>query len=167
MPAASAARSRRPTPGAASRSRTRSAGAHSFLFDPTHQPTSYPVSLDKPYRHLFPELEDPTRRASDQTVCSLVADVVIAGQGRYRNEPVGAVVLQGDEQPELGDAADAGGKQADRSGEKRRAVAFDCSPFGSGRTPLGRRDMFADRCQLMTVGVGRHCAEAEIAPRPV
>src|SRR5260370_34866253 len=110
------------------------------LLDPEYQPTADPICLDEPYRDLVSETEGPPGPPPYQPLRSFVTLVIIVGQCRNRDEPVRAARRQGDEQAELGDGTDAAAKHlADRSGEKRRAVALDCRALGGSGAPLGHR----------------------------
>ena len=112
------------------------------------------LRFDQAHQNLLAEPVDPAGIAPDQSLGSLVADIIIAGQRRYRDQPVGAVFAQFHEQPEARDPADVGGEEAaDRSGEKGRPIALDGGPLGFGGTPFGRRDVRRDRFQPVTGGV--------------
>src|SRR5216684_4201579 len=80
------------------------------LLDAEYEPAADSVGLDKPYRDFVSEAEGPTRPPSHQPLRSFVTVVVIAGQCRDRDEPIGSARRQGDEQAELGDASDAADK---------------------------------------------------------
>src|SRR5207245_8959386 len=90
----------------------RAARGGSLFFDPEDQAAADPVGFDEAHQNLLAEPVNPAGTASDPALGSLVADVIIARQGRYRDQPVGAVFPQSHEQPETCDPADVGGEEA-------------------------------------------------------
>ena len=117
------------------------------------QAAADPVGLDEAHQHLRAEPVDPAGIAPDQSPGCLVADIIVARQGRYRDQPVGAIFPQFHEQPETRDPADVGVEEAaDRSGEKGRPVALDGGALGVGGTPFGCRDVYRNRFELVTAG---------------
>src|SRR5690348_11804424 len=83
--------------------------ALSFFLDAEYQPPANSVCLGQPHRHFIAEPVNTTGSPPCQSVSSLVLAVIITRQRRYGNEPVGAGLLQRNEKPEIGNAADAGG----------------------------------------------------------
>src|SRR6266851_1695210 len=76
--------------------------------------------------------------------------VIIRRQARYRNEPVGAALRQGDEEPERGDPGDPPSEhRTDRAAEQARAIAVERGAFGRSGAPLGRRDVLGDGGQSL------------------
>src|ERR1700719_4972936 len=112
-------------PGLPTSAGRRAAGGRSFFLDAEDQTAADAVGLDEAHQHLRAEPVDPAGTAPDQSLGSLVADIIVAGQRRYRDQRVGTVFPQFHEEPETRDPADVGGEEAaDRFGEKGRAVAF-------------------------------------------
>jgi len=56
----------------------------------------------------------------------------------------------------------AGKDAADRSGEERCAITLDCGAFSCSCAALGRRDMFCDGRQLVTVRARRQRPRAAV-----
>ena len=139
MATVSAARTRWPLRSLTPCSPAAGTEALSVILDAKHQPAADAVRFDKPHGDFISEPIDTTGRSPRQLVPSLVSAVIIAWQGRYRNEPVGSGLLQRNEKPEIGNAADAGGKDvAHPPSEECRTVPIDSGPLGSRRAPLGR-----------------------------
>src|SRR6516164_1594428 len=135
-----------------------------ILFEPKDDAAADCVRFDEPDRHFVSDPEDPTGSPPDQSLRSLVAIIIVAGQGRYRDKPIGSILCRGDEKPEGGYAADAAGENAaDRSGKDNRTVALERGAFGGRGPAFGRRDMFRYGRQLLTIRVGRRSARARVA----
>src|SRR5690242_17355451 len=125
MATVSAARTRWPLRSLTPCSPAAGTDALSVILDAKHQPAADAVRFDKPYPDFISEPIDTTGRSPGQLVPSLVSAVIIAWQGRYRNEPVSAALLQGDEQPEIGYTVDAAGENAaHRACQKCGSVAL-------------------------------------------
>src|SRR6516165_11959845 len=95
----------------------------SFILNAEHQPPANSVRLDKPRRHFVAEPVNTTGSPPRQSMSSLVPAVIIARQCRYGDEPIGSGLLQPNEKPEIGNAADAGRKDvAHPASEECRTV---------------------------------------------
>ena len=80
---------------------------------------------------------------------------VLPAEGAYRHQPVGAGLVQGDEQTEAGDAGDAAGETgAYPVGEVKGDEAVHGVALALHRPAFGRRDVFADRGEVATAIIG-------------
>src|SRR5271163_423612 len=79
-------------PGRAPRGRNRP-----ILLDAVNEAAADRVRFDEPDRDFVSDPENPTGSSPDQSMGCLVALIVVAGQGRYRNKPTGSVLSRRDE----------------------------------------------------------------------
>src|SRR5271166_2040901 len=81
-------------PGVPGFARYRAATGGSLFLDPEYEAAADSVGFDEAHQYFLAEPVDPAGTAPDQSLGSLVADIIIAGQGRYRDQPVGAAFPQ-------------------------------------------------------------------------
>src|SRR6516162_11272295 len=79
-------------PGRARRGRGRP-----ILLDAENEAAANHVRFDKPDQKFVSDSENPPGSSPDQSMGCLVALIVVAGQSRYRNKPMGSVLSRSDE----------------------------------------------------------------------
>src|SRR6266851_9604010 len=130
------------------------------LDDLEDEAAGHRVGLGEAHGDGIAEPIDAARAPADQAVLRLLVMIVVPRQAADRHQPVGAALLERDEEPEAGDAVDAAGEAgADPGREVGGGIAVDGAALGGGGAALGLRDMRADRGE----GGERQLAAAALA----